>query len=69
MIFPFFAWEKMDNLWVKVNSWYTTNFLTKNNLKWFEEFYICWAPTMIESSVDKLKKLHFNEENIYFEKY
>lgn len=60
---------KMDNLWDKVNSWYTTNFLTKNNLKWFEEFYICWAPTMIESSVDKLKKLHFNEENIYFEKY
>lgn len=52
-----------------INSWYTTNYLTKNNIKDFQEVYICWAPTMIESSVEKLKKLDFNEDNIYFEKY
>jgi ferredoxin-NADP reductase len=52
-----------------INSWYTTNYLTKNNIKDFQEAYICWAPTMIESSVEKLKKLDFNEDNIYFEKY
>ena len=53
----------------QINSWYTTNFLTKKNIKDYEEVYICWAPTMIESSIEKLKKLNFNESDIYFEKY
>jgi len=52
-----------------INSWYTTNYLTKKNIKDYDEVYICWAPTMIESSVEKLKKLNFNQGNIYFEKY
>ena len=60
---------KLDHPWKIINSWYTTNFLTKENTKNFSEVYICWAPTMIESSVEKLKKLNFNENNIYFEKY
>ncbi len=60
---------KLNNVNNKINSWYTTNFLTKENIKDYTEAYICWAPTMIESSVEKLKKLNFNEEDIYFEKY
>jgi NAD(P)H-flavin reductase len=53
----------------QINSWYTTNYLTKKNIESFKEVYICWAPTMIESSVEKLKKLNFDEKNIFFEKY
>ena len=53
----------------KINSWYTTNYLIEENIKEYNEFYICWAPMMIESSVEKLKKLNINEESIYFEKY
>ena len=49
------------------NHWYVTNFLTKENIKDFEEFYICWAPAMIDSSKETLEKLW--KENIYFEKY
>jgi len=53
----------------KINSWYTTNYLIEENIKEYNEFYICWAPMMIESSVEKLKKLNIDEESIYFEKY
>ncbi len=60
---------KLNNPWIIINSWYTTNFLTKQNIKDFSETYICWAPNMIESSIEKLKKLDFDEKNIYFEKY
>lgn len=60
---------KLEHLWNTINSWYTTNFLTKENVKEFSEAYICWAPTMIESAVEKLEKLDFDKNNIYFEKY
>jgi NAD(P)H-flavin reductase len=53
----------------KINSWYTTNFLTRKNVEDFKEAYICWAPTMIEWAVEKLKKLDFDENSIFFEKY
>jgi NAD(P)H-flavin reductase len=49
--------------------WYITDFLDKNNIKNFEEFYICWTPNMIDSSAEKLTKLWIKRENIYFEKY
>ncbi len=60
---------KLNHQWKIINSWYTTNFLTRENIKEFHEIYICWAPTMIESSIDKLKKINFNTDDIYFEKY
>jgi len=57
--------EKID--WY--NNWYTSDFLIKKNIEEFEEFYICWAPNMIESSIEILKNLWINEENIFIEKY
>jgi NAD(P)H-flavin reductase len=54
----------------KYNKWYVTDFLTKNNISNFEEFYICWAPMMIESVIEKLTNLWFREkEDIFYEKY
>ena len=54
----------------EIFSWYTTNFLTKKNIKNYEEIYICWAPAMIDSTVEKLEKLGFKDrENIFYEKY
>ena len=62
-----FELENPDN---KINSWYTTNYLTKNNIENFYEVYICWAPTMIESTIEKLVRLWYKEnENIFYEKY
>ena len=60
---------KQEHINKKINSWYTTNFLSKNNIWNFNEVYICWMPTMIEWAVEKLKNLNFNEDNIFFEKY
>ncbi|MCD5385333.1 FAD-dependent oxidoreductase [Candidatus Gracilibacteria bacterium] len=60
---------KLNNPGIIIKSGYTTNFLTKQNIKDFSETYICGAPNMIESSIEKLKKLDFDEKNIYFEKY
>jgi NAD(P)H-flavin reductase len=51
------------------NKWYTTNFLTDSNIKEFKEFYICWAPGVIESSTTKLNNLGIKKENIFTEKY
>lgn len=48
-------------------TWYITDFLTKENLEKFEEFYICWNPVMIESAKEILEKEW--KENIYFEKF
>ena len=51
------------------NKWYVTDFLNIENISIFQEFYICWMPLMIDSSVEILKKLWINENTIYFEKY
>lgn len=51
------------------NMWYTNKFLTKENIEKFEEFYICWAPNMIESSIEILKSFGIKDENIFMEKY
>ena len=71
--------EKYDNFNYKIylsrekiewiNKWYVTDFLVENNIKTFIEFYICWAPNMIDSSIEKLKIFWVSEENIFFEKY
>lgn len=61
---------KSNNTGDTINSWYTTNFLTKENIQNYNEAYVCWAPTMIESTIEKLEKLWFSEnENIFYEKY
>jgi len=49
--------------------WYVTDFLSLENIESFEEYYICWAPAMIDSTVEKLKKLWVDEENIFLERY
>lgn len=49
--------------------WYITDFLIKDNIIKYNEFYICWAPWMIDSSIKELSKLGIQEEVIFFEKY
>ena len=51
------------------NKWYVTNYLNKENIKDFWEFYICWAPAMIDDSSDILKNLWVDKKNIFFEKF
>ena len=61
----FLSREKID--WINLG--YITDFLVKENTENFEEFYICWMPDMIDSSIEKLKYLWILDENIFIEKY
>jgi NAD(P)H-flavin reductase len=51
------------------NKWYVTDYLTRENIWNFQEFYICWAPAMIDSSIELLKNNWADEGSIYYEKY
>ena len=51
------------------NQWYTIDYLTKANCNMYKEFYICWAPVMIEKSIEILETNWIQTEQIYFEKY
>lgn len=53
----------------KYNKWYVTDFLNKEIIKNYEEFYICWIPVMIDSAKKLLIEKWFNPELIYTEKY
>lgn len=53
----------------KYNTGRITNFLTPENIKNFEEFYICWNPAMIESVEEKLFEMGIKKEQIFTEKY
>ena len=48
---------------------YVTDFLHFENITQFHEFYICGAPNMVDSSVEKIKEHWWIEENIFTEKY
>ena len=41
----------------------------QNNINKYEEFYICWIPALIDSSVKILEKINISNESIFTEKY
>jgi len=52
-----------------IHSWYVTDFLSKNVVSQYGEYYLCGAPSMIESCQQKLTELWVWEDDIFFEKY
>lgn len=56
-------WEGM------IKKWYVTDFLSQKVVQDYGEFYICWAPDMIEWCQLRLGELWVDNEKIYFEKY
>jgi ferredoxin-NADP reductase len=54
--------------WI-IKKWYVTDFLSSKVVSDYKEFYICWAPAMIEWCQEKLSQLWVDEEKIFFEKY
>ena len=51
------------------NKWYITDFLTKENINKYGEFYICWAPSMIQNSKRILENCLIDKKNILTEEY
>jgi len=49
--------------------WYVTEFMVQKNIENFEQSYICGAPWMIDSAVEKLIEAWMDEKNIFTEKY
>lgn len=52
-----------------IKKWYVTDFLSEKVVADYGEYYICWAPAMIEWCQKKLSDLWVSQEDIYFEKY
>ncbi len=48
---------------------YVTDFLSKENIKRYSEFYICGGPVMVDDVVEKLENWSVQEEKIFTEKY
>lgn len=59
--------SRAESEWTK--KWYVTDYLNKEIVEIYKEFYICWMPSMIDSTIEKLISLWVDETNIYFEKY
>jgi ferredoxin-NADP reductase len=49
--------------------WRVTEFITKENIADFEEFYLCWIPSMIDNSIELLLSLWVSKSQIFTEKY
>lgn len=49
--------------------WYVTDYLIKENISNYEEFYICGSPKMVDDARNKLEILWISKENIFFEQY
>ena len=48
---------------------YVTDWIVAENIKDFEEFYICGSPVMVQSAREKLQILWIQEEKIFFEQF
>lgn len=51
------------------NYWRVGNYITKENVTKYDEFYICWNPEMIDDIILKLKNLWVDDWVIFTEKY
>ena len=49
--------------------WYVSNFLTRESVAQFSEFYVCWRVQMIQDSRIRLDSLWIEKDRIFFEQY
>lgn len=61
----FLSREEVDSC----RKWYVTDYIKKENIIWFDEFYICWMHMMIDSVIEKVLNLWVKESKIITEKY
>ena len=59
--------SREDIKWFK--KWYITDFLTKENIKKYDEFYVCGISYMIDSTKVLLSDFWINSNDIFTEKY
>ncbi len=48
---------------------YVTDWITKENILPYQEFYVCGSPAMVKSAREKLEALHVAKESIFFEQF
>jgi NAD(P)H-flavin reductase len=66
--FDFEYYISREKVWNHIN-WRVTDFLREENIKNFEEFYLCWIPSMIDNSIEILLSLWISMDQIFTEKY
>jgi len=66
--FSYEVYTSREKVW-DYREGYVTLYLTEENVKDFEEFYICGMPAMVDACIEKLRELWISEESIFSEKY
>jgi NAD(P)H-flavin reductase len=46
-----------------------TDFLTKENIESYGEFYLCGSPAMVKEAREKLERVGIEKEKVFFEQY
>lgn len=57
-----------EKVWNYIH-WRVTEFITKENISIYEEFYLCWIPSMIDNCIELLLALWIKKDQIFTEKY
>ncbi len=49
--------------------WYVTDYLNKDTVSQFDEFYMCWSPQVIVDIKTRLESFRIDNDRIFFEQY
>lgn len=55
--------------WIEFEKWYITDYLTQENLVNFQEYYICWIPSMIKTAKEILLNNWVEKDFVFTEEY
>jgi len=50
-------------------NWYVTDWITRENIWSYEEYYLCGSPAMVKSAREKLEALGVAKEDIFWEQF
>ncbi len=53
----------------RFQEWYVTDWITRENINAYEEFYLCGSPAMVKDARARLEQLGIEKENIYWEQF
>jgi ferredoxin-NADP reductase len=60
---------KTENWKLKTHIGYVTDWITRENIALYEEFYICGSPAMVKDARGKLEELWVSKEQIFWEQF
>ncbi len=53
----------------RFQEWYVTDWITRENINAYEEFYLCGSPAMVKDAREKLEILGIEKERVFWEQF